>query len=639
MTRCHALLLSVLLLPLTPLPAFALQAEAPAMRPAVSAEAFPGTIELSVDATDLARRLYQVRERIPVRPGPLTLWYPQWIPGNHAPTGPINQFAGLLMSANGQRLEWRRDSLDMYAFHVQVPEGASLLEIEFQSLSPTAGDQGRVAMTNAMMSVQWSRLLLYPAGYDARKVRFAPRLRLPAGWQFGTALEKTGDEDGVQAFKPLALVDLVDSPVYAGRHFRRFDLDPGAKVPVRLNVVADAPELLDAKPEIIEAHRALVRQADRVFGARPFAHYDFLLALSDEFSDIGLEHQQSSENGTYPGYLTGEAPFADNYLLPHEYSHSWNGKFMRPSMLWTPHYNTPMQNDLLWVYEGQTEFWAWVLATRAGLYTPQQAQEVLAATAAMFDHSAGRGWRNLQDTVHQGIVDFNDAPQAWANWQRGYDFYDEGTLVWLDVDSKLRELSGGKRSLDDFARRFFGGSNGTVETRTYGADDVVAALQGVQAHDWAGFLRARLDGHGPGAPLDGLARGGWKLVYNETPNAAIADVEGDEGFDDFSYSLGLKIARDAGKVNEVSWGSPAYRAGLAKDTHLVAVDGMAYSAQRLKRAISAAKTSKQPLSLLVKQGESYRTLQVDYRDGLRYPHLERVAGTPDRLMQLLSPRK
>ncbi|MET1161161.1 MAG: peptidase M61 [Pseudoxanthomonas sp.] len=618
------------------IPATALRAQTSAE---VSGSDYPGTLQLSVDATDLARRIYQVRERMPVQAGPLKLWYPQWIPGNHSATGPINQFAGLVISGNGQRIEWRRDPLDVYAFLLQVPAGVSELDIEFQWLSPTADDQGRVAMTTELMSVQWSRLLLYPAGYDARRIRFEPRLRLPAGWQFASALENAESAGDEHRFKPLALVDLVDSPVYAGRYFKRFDLDAGAKAPVRLNVVADAPELLEAKPEILAAHRALVAQADRVFGPRPFAHYDFLLALSDQFSGIGLEHHQSSENGTFPGYLTGEAPFTDNYLLPHEYTHSWNGKFMRPATLWTPHYNTPMQNDLLWVYEGQTEFWAWVLATRAGLYTPQQAREVLAATAAMFDHRAGRQWRDLQDTVYQGIVDFNDAPQAWESWQRGYDFYDEGVLVWLDVDTRLRELSKGKRSLDDFARGFLGGFAGTVEARQYGFDDVVRELDRVQPHDWAPYLRARIGSHGPAAPLEGLARAGWKLVYDETPNLAIADAEGDGEYDDFRYSLGLQVARDEGTVNDVLWESPAYRAGLAKDMRLVAVAGMAYSAERLKRALQAASKDKGRIELLVKQGEAYRTLQVDYQEGLRYPHLQRIPGTPDRLTQILSPIK
>lgn len=600
---------------------------------------FPGTIQLAVDATDLSRRIYQVRERIPVQAGPLKLWYPQWIPGNHAPTGPINQFAGLLISGNGQRLAWRRDPLDMYAFELEIPAGVTAIDIEFQSLSPTASDQGRVAMTTELMSVQWSRLLLYPAGFDARRIRFAPSLRLPPGWRFGSALEPVGSEGDLHRFQPLALVDLVDSPVYAGRHFKRYDLDPGAKAPVHLDVVADAPELLEAKPEILEAHRALVRQADRLFGTRPFAHYDFLLALSDQFSGIGLEHHQSSENGTFPGYLTGEAPFSDNYLLPHEYTHSWNGKFMRPAKLWTPHYNTPMRNDLLWVYEGQTEFWAWVLAARAGLYTPEQAREVLAATAATFEQRAGRDWRDLQDTVYQGIVDFNDAPQAWESWQRGYDFYDEGILLWLDVDTKLAELSSGKRSLDDFARGFFGGYAGKVEARRYGFDEVINALGQVQAHDWTAYLRERIDSHGPGAPLDGLARAGWKLVYTDTPNLAIADAAGEGEYDDFRFSLGLSIASDEGKVSEVLWNGPAYRAGIARDMQVVAVNDIAYKAERLQRAITAAKSGKQAIELLLRQGESYRSVRIDYRDGLRYPHLERIEGTADGLQRLLAPRK
>ncbi|MEO8366693.1 MAG: peptidase M61 [Pseudoxanthomonas sp.] len=634
MSKLSALLLLSLLLVVG-----VTHANEPGPRAVVSDADYPGTLQLTVDATDLARRIYQVRERIPVQPGALKLWYPQWIPGNHAATGPINQFAGLLITGNGQRIEWRRDPLDVYAFELEVPTGVTQLDIEFQSLSPTAADQGRVAMTTEMMSVQWSRLLLYPAGYDARRIRFQPGLRLPAGWQYGTALEQAGSDGDTIRFQPLALVDLVDSPVYAGRYFKRYDLDPGAKIPVHLDVVADAPELLEAKPGILEAHRALVRQADRVFGARPYAHYDFLLALSDQFSDIGLEHHQSSENGTFPGYLTGEAPFSDNYLLPHEYTHSWNGKFMRPSKLWTPHYNTPMQNDLLWVYEGQTEFWAWVLAARAGLYTPQQALDVLAETAASYEHRAGRDWRNLQDTVYQGIVDFNDAPQAWEDWQRSYDFYDEGVLVWLDVDTRLRALSKDKRSLDDFAHAFFGGYTGKPEVHRYGFDEVVATLDRVQAHDWATYLRERIGNHGPGAPLQGLAGAGWQLVYSGQPNSAIRDAESDGKYDDFRYSLGLKVASEGGSITDVLWDSPAFKAGLARDMQLVAVAGMAYKPERLLRALETARKDSRAIELLVKQGEAFRSVRIDYRGGVRHPHLQRIPGTPDRLAQLLAPLK
>ncbi|MGV8931641.1 MAG: M61 family metallopeptidase [Luteimonas sp.] len=598
---------------------------------------WPGTITLNVDASDVSRRIQRVRERIPVQqPGPLTLWYPRWIPGHHAPTGPINQLAGLTITGNGARIAWRRDAVDMYAFHVDVPAGVDALDIEFQYLSPTASDQGRVAMTPAMLAVQWHRVLLYPAGFDARRIRFAPSLTVPAGWQSGSALDVASRDVDTLHFKPLALVDLVDSPLYAGRWFKRFDLDPGAEQPVHLDVMADAPELLDATPAMLDAHRGLVRQSDRVFGARPFAHYDFLLALSDQFSGIGLEHHQSSENGTYPGYLRGDAPFTGNDLLPHEYSHAWNGKYRRPAPSWTPHFNTPMRGDLLWLYEGQTNYWAMVLAARAGLWNNEQAHAVLAELLATQTLRRGRDWRNLQDTVSQGIIEFNDAPQAWESWQRAYDFYGGGALLWLDVDGKLRELSKEKRSLDDFAHAFFGGSQGRAQVSTYTFDDVIAALDAVQPFDWAAFLRERLDA--TAAPLDGFARSGWRLAWNDAPNAAIAAAEDADGNDDFRFSLGLKIARDGGKIEDVMWDGPAFKAGLARDMQVIAVAGTAYTAARLQQALIAAKDTKQPIELLLRQGDSFSTHRIDYHGGVRSPRLERIPGTPDRLSQMLQPR-
>lgn len=620
-----------------PSAAWAQDGDAAAAKAAQVADAdWPGTITLSVDASDVSRRIQSVRERIPVQAGPLTLWYPQWIPGNHAPTGPINQLSGLSISGNGARIAWRRDAVDMYAFHVDVPTGVDALDIEFQYLSPTSDAQGRVAMTPTMLSLQWHRVLLYPAGYDARRIRFAPSLTLPAGWQSGSALEVVSRDGDTLHFEPVALVDLVDSPLYAGRWFKRYDLDPGTKQPVHLDVVADAPELLEAKPAILDAHRALVRQSDRVFGMRPFAHYDFLLALSDKFSGIGLEHHQSSENGTYPGYLRGDAPFTGNDLLPHEYSHAWNGKYRRPAPSWTPHFNTPMQGDLLWLYEGQTNYWAVVLATRSGLWNQEQARAVLAELVAAQSQRRGRDWRSLQDTVSQGIIDFNDAPQAWESWQRAYDFYGGGALLWLAVDGKLRELSKDRRSLDDFAHAFFGGSQGRVQVATYTFDDVVATLDMVQPFDWAAFLRARLDG--TPAPLDGLAGSGWKLAWSDTANAAIAAAEDADGNDDFRFSLGLRIAREGGKVKEVVWDSLAFNAGLARDMQVIAVDGTAYTAARLTSALVAAKSAKQPIELLLRQGDTFTTHRIDYHDGVRYPRLERIPGTPDRLSQLLQAR-
>ncbi len=598
---------------------------------------YPGTILLDVDASDIARRVQHVRQRIPVQSGPLTLWYPKWIPGNHAPTGPINQIAGLVIRGNGEPVAWTRDPLDMYAFRMDVPAGVQVLDIEFQYLSPTSSAQGRVAMTPRMLSLQWHRVLLYPAGHDARRIRVAPRLRLPAGWQSATALRgEPASADGEQRYAEVDLMTLIDSPVYAGEHFRRFDLDTG-KTPVRLNAMADTAEQLDATPAMIEAHRALVKQADRVFGPRPFAHYDFLLALSDSFSGIGLEHRQSSENGTYADYLRGTAAFIDNDLLPHEYVHAWSGKFRRPATTWAPHYNVPADNSLLWVYEGQTQYWAVVLAARSGLWTQEQARAVLANTLATADVQAGREWRDLGDTVHQGIIDFNDAPQAWGSWQRGYDFYAEGSLLWLAIDARMRELSGGRRTLDDFARRFHAGASADAAISLYGQADIIDTLTRVQASDWNAFIDARLHGVGKRVELDGLERSGWELIYSEEPNAAITDAESAGGYDDLRFSLGLRIDGDGGIVESL-WNSPAHRAGIARDMTLVAVDGLAYSSERLKRAITSAGSSRAPLELLLRQGEQYRTVRVEYSGGLRYPHLRRIPHSHDHLGEILAPQ-
>lgn len=614
-------------------------ARAPADAEVAADVPVPGTIRLQVDASDIDRNIQRVQERIPVKPGPLTLLYPQWIPGNHAPTGPINQIAGLTLRAGDRVLRWRRDAVDMYAFHVDVPEGTEALDVEFQYFSPTATNQGRIAVTPQMLSLQWHRVLMYPAGHAASHLRIAPEVRLPSGWSFATALEREAAQGATARFRETTLETLVDSPLYAGRHFRTFALDGKAPAPVRLNAMADAPEQLDATPAVLAAHEALVTQADLVFGARPFAHYDFLLATSDHFSGIGLEHLQSSENGQLGGYLLGDSPFNDNDLLAHEYVHAWNGKSRRPAATWTPHYNTPMRNDLLWMYEGQTQYWAFVLAARSGLRSHEQSMAVLAALAAAAEQRAGRRWRNLRDTGNEGIIEFNNAPLAWENWQRAYDFYDEGTLLWLDVDARLRELSSGRRSLDDFARAFFTAPNGTRDVSTYGEQDVIDALAALQpGEDWSAFLRTRIDAHDDYFAA-ALARAGWKLVHTDEPNLSVADAEDAQDVRDFSHSIGLKIANKDGRLDAVQWDSPAWRAGLARDMQLVAVDGAAYNGDRLRNALVSARRDGRPLTLLVRRADDYRTVSIDYRDGPRQPHLVRIEGTPDRLSAILEPRR
>jgi predicted metalloprotease with PDZ domain len=594
-------------------------------------------IVLAVDLTDVAHRVFRVHEELPVAPGPLTLLYPQWLPGNHAPTGPLSALGGLTIRGNGQRIEWRRDPVDLFAFHVDVPAGVTRLAVDFQFLSPTERRQGRIVATPEILGLQWNTVLLYPRGRDADAILFAPQVTLPTGWHFATALEDAGTQGAVTRFGPVALDALVDSPLFAGRHFRRFDLDPGAERPVHLNVFADAARLLDAKPEIIASHRKLVEQADRLFGARHYPRYEFLLALSDRFSGIGLEHAASSENATFPSYLVDPQRVVGRDLLAHEYSHAWNGKFRRSAGLATPNFNVPMQSGLLWVYEGQTQYWGYVLAARAGMLGAAQVRDALALVAATYDHREGRVWRSLGDTTMQPAIGYRE-PLAWPDWQRNRDYYSEGQLVWLDVDTRIRELSGGRRSLDDFAHRFFG-VQGDRMPLTYTLDEIVATLERVQPGGWAAFLRERIDGHGPGAPLDGLIRAGWKITYAAEPSAYQRDDLKHRHIADFSYSLGFSVSTETDRFEQVLWDSPAFDAGIASGMTLVAVDGIDWSEDELKAAVIAAGKGGGPIDLLVKNLDHYETLRLDYHGGLRYPRLERVEGTPDRLADILAPRR
>ncbi len=598
-----------------------------------------GPIKLAVDATDNDRRIFSVHQILPVSAaGPLTLFYPAWLPGNHAPRGPIEQLAGLMITADGQPVAWTRDPVNVYAFHVTVPAGAKALDIRFQFLSPTDRSMGRVVVTPDMLNLQWNAVALYPAGYYARQIMVEPTLRLPEGWQLGTALETASREGDLVRFKPVGLDTLVDSPIFAGRYYRQIDLDPGAAVPVRLNIVADRPGQLEATPEQIGVHRTLVKQAYKLFGSHHYDHYDFLLALSDKMSGIGLEHQRSSENGVPPTYFTEwDKSAVGRDLLAHEFTHSWNGKFRRGEDLWTETFNTPMRNSLLWVYEGQTQYWGNVLAARSGLQTKQQGLESLAMTAATFDNRVGRAWRAMSDTTNDPIMTAR-RPISWRSWQRSEDYYSEGQLIWLDADTLIRELSGGKRSLDDFAKAFFGVDNGSYVPKTYRFEDVVATLNGVQPYDWTTFLKTRLDGNGPGAPLDGLTRGGYRLVYTQKPTDFFKASEARRKSVDLTYSIGVVLDKD-GSMSDVMWDGLAFRAGLIQGTQIVAVGGVAYDADLLKAAITAATDPAKPVELLVKSGERYRTVKLTYQGGLRYPRLEPIVGAPARLDDIYAARK
>jgi len=600
---------------------------------------YPGLLKLAVDATDLGHGIFSVRERVPVAgPGPFTLLFPKWLPGNHGPTGPLDKLAGLIITADGKPVAWTRDPVDVYAFHVDVPAGAKALELSFQFLSAVARPEGRIMMTPDLLSLQWDTVALYPAGYFARDIQVEPSVKLPAGFTGATALEAAAADGDATTYKPVDFETLIDSPMIAGRYFKRYDLDPGGPARVSLDVVADKPEELEATPAEIDAHKGLITQAYKLFGSHHYDHYDFLFSLSDKLGGNGLEHNRSSEDGTQPKYfLDWDKTPAGRDLLSHEFTHSWNGKFRRPADLWTPNFNVPMRDSLLWVYEGQTQYWGFVLAARSGLMTRQQTLDAIALTAATYDARVGRAWRDLEDTTNDPILAMR-RPLPWLSWQRSEDYYSEGELIWLDADTLIRQLSGGKRSLDDFARSFFGVDNGSWTVSTYTFDDIVTALNAVQPYDWASFLHARLTGHGPGAPLDGLVRGGYRLTYDDQESPYLQSAERERKTQSLDFSLGLAVSAD-GTLSSVTWDGPAFKAGLAVGTQIVAVNGEAYDADGLKEAIKTAAKGATAIQLLVKTDNLYRTVAIDYHGGLRYPHLTPSGPGAKSLDDILAARK
>jgi predicted metalloprotease with PDZ domain len=592
---------------------------------------------LQVDASDTRQGIFRVHQTIPVQPGPLFLLYPKWIPGHHSPTGPIDKFAGLTIRANGKPLAWQREKYDVHAFRVDVPAGVSAIDVDFQYLSPRSRGQGPTEMTDVLLNLVWSKTSLYPAGHFARQIMVEASVKLPQGWEYGTALREASRAGGAITFETVPYNVLIDSPLYAGKYAKRVDLDPGAPVPVMLNVFADEPRYLAITDEQIQLHRNLVQQAYRLFESRHYAHYDFLLSVSDHLAGKGVEHHQSSEDGHAAEYFTewkNNAPRRD--LLAHEFEHSWNGKFRRPADNWTPNFNVPMGDSLLWVYEGQTQYWGYVLTARSGLWTPEQYRDALAQIAARYDRGrAGFAWRGIADTTNDPTVAMR-ASLPYTNWQMSEEYYNAGQLLWLWVDAKIRAQTGGEKSLDHFARAFFGVDDGRRATKTYVFEDVVAALDEVVAFDWATFLTEHTTARQP--PLQGLKAAGWKLVYTDEPS------EYEKQFSKryhsqpgFIYAIGLALG-ESGHIADVRWDGPAWQAGVGSGETLVAVNGQAYKAEVLADAIKSAQEGVAPIELLLKHQDRYRTVPVAYHGGPQYAHLERVEGTEDHLSQIIAAR-
>jgi predicted metalloprotease with PDZ domain len=592
-------------------------------------------IRLSVDASQAPQKILHAHMEIPVSGGPLTLYYPEWIPGEHMPDGPIIQVAGMKFSGGGKTIAWRRDLVEMFSIHMDVPAGVTTLvaDLDFLLSGPASGFSAGASATASLDVLSWNQVLLYPKGLPAKDINFAPSLRLPADWKFGTALPIAKQDGAAIEFAPVALTTLVDSPVISGRYYRAIQLTPGQNPSHEIDIAADSAAALAMTPDTQLQLRNLVTEAYALFGVRHYRDYHFLLTLSDDVAHFGLEHHESSDDRTAERSLIDDAErigFAT--LLPHEYVHSWNGKYRRPVGLATPNYQEPMKDDLLWVYEGLTEYLGEVLTARSGLQTPEQWREDFAGLVAQYENRPGRDWRPLQDTADAAPFLY-DATNEWSNWRRGTDFYEEGELLWLDVDETLRTITKDKKSIEDFCRAFHGGSGAQPELKTYTFEDVVATLNSVAPYDWAGFLRARLDGVATKTPNEAVEKSGWKLVYNEQPNTVLEIQEELARHASFSLTVGFS-ASDEGTVADVIHGGPAYNAGIGPGMKIVAVNGAQFSPDAMRDAILAAKNTTEPIQLIVANGAQFRTYLVDYHGGLRYPHIERNDSRPDYLGEI-----
>ncbi len=597
-------------------------------------------IRLYVDASDAPRKLLHARMVIPARPGPLTLVYPKWIPGEHGPTGPIVNVAGQWFKAGGKNIEWKRDGADMYAFHLDVPAGATEVEAQLDFLGPasTEGFSSTTSSTPQLTVISWNQLLLYPQGAKSDEVRFIASLKLPKGWKFATSLPAAPlagrvNDDETQ-FQTVSLTTLVDSPVLAGAFLRRDELAPDTY----LNIAADSAAALEMTPEQLASYKNLAVEANALWGAHHYRQYNFLYTLSDYVAHFGLEHHESSDDRMPEHSLTDfTLSTLAAGLLPHEMTHSWNGKYRRPAGLATPDYQQPMRGELLWVYEGLTNYIGEVLTARSGLWGLEMAREHLAYVAAQLDHRPGRQWRPLLDTAVAAQLLY-DAPNEWANWRRGVDYYDEGTLIWLEADTLIRKQTGGKKSLDDFCRWFAGAPGGPPMVKPYTFDDIVAGMNAVAPYDWRSFFQSRIDRTTSAAPLGGIAGGGWKLIYNFTANEyGRADEAGNRGAN-FVFSLGLDL-KDDGTVRDVVNGMVAEKAGLAPGMKIIAVNGRRWSPVQLHTSLAEALRTRQPIEMIVENGEFYKTYSLAYFDGDVQPHLQRERSQDDLLTQIFKALK
>jgi predicted metalloprotease with PDZ domain len=592
-----------------------------------------GTITLALDVRETPRKLLHARETFNVTPGALTLVYPKWLPGEHAPDGPVDDLVGLRFTAGGKTLAWHRDPVDVFAFHIDIPQGASTLDVSLDFLSAIGqGGFSSASSETAHLGIySWNQVLLYPQHTRTDDLMFRASIELPANWKYATALPVASGGGSTSAqFAPVSLTTLVDSPVIAGEYLRVVPLDNASSRPVEADLVGDTAASIDISNDLTVKWKRLVQEADAMFGSRHYSNYHFLLTLSDHVAHFGLEHHQSNDSRVPENSLSQQNSIG---VVAHEYVHSWNGKYRRPAGLATPDFQQPMIGELLWVYEGLTQYLGYLLAERSGIWSESYYKERLAQVAAFLDTEPGRRWRPLSETATAAQLLYS-APGQWTAYRRGTDFYDEGWLMWLDVDTAIRELTHGQKSIEDFCHLFHGGESSGPMLKPYTLDDVVMALNQVAPHDWKAFLALRIDQVAPRAPLDGINRGGWRLVYTDTKNEFIKTNDNERV--EAGYSIGLRVRARDGLVNDVVLDSPAGKAGLGPGMQILAVNGLRYSAEVLRNAIKDSKTASGPFTIEFQNDDVVKTVSLDYHGGTREPHLERDTSKPDVMAQILA---
>jgi predicted metalloprotease with PDZ domain len=595
------------------------------------------SLDLMMDASEAMRNILHAVEKLPATGARSTYEYPKWIPGEHGPTGPITDFTGLHFFAGGKELPWTRDDVNMYAFHVNAPEGITEIEAHFDQLLPvnTPGFSSSSSATANLLILSWNQAILYPLGAQSDNVEVTAHLKIPPGWKFGTALPVASQAGQKLDFKPTTLTTLVDSPVLMGVHFREIPLGEDMGRSHFFDIASDSEAALQVPEETILGLKQVVKETGALFGARHYRTYHFLVTLSDATAHFGLEHHESSDDRTAErSLIDDQRRWRKIELYTHEMTHSWNGKYRRPAGLATGNYHDPMKGEMLWVYEGLTEYLGEILPPRAGLLNKNQWLELEADSAAMLDNRSGRTWRPLQDTATDA-QDLYPAPKFWEDWRRSVDYYPEGTLCWLEADVIIRTASKGTKSLDNFAQKFYGPPNSDAKVVPYTFDDVVNALNEVQPNDWRGFWTERLNAKSPRAPLAGFVNGGWKLTYTDKKPKLIEDAEATDEIVDARYSLGLWMD-NKGKVIDVLGGSLADKAGLAPGMTIVAVNGRAFKDKVMYDAVKYSKASSGPIELIATTNDFYKTYSIDYHGGERYPKFVRDDSKPDLVSEIIA---